>query len=198
MHFDSDDEGQNGIRNPLISTILYIHSPSTHTPPSFNKSSSNTSKKTLNGGPSLVTTQKLRDHYLAERGYLSFPNEKRLVAFNGKVLHGVIPGKGIPVQTTSNHARRVTLMMAFWKHIDIRHESTFGSARPFPLDDKKDSLWVNQLIEPLPSSMDELYYKSTPVQTPPVEIDCVYETLDGKPWTRRMGMPEYDQVYQGF
>ena len=24
MHFDSDDEGKNGIRNPIVSTVLYL------------------------------------------------------------------------------------------------------------------------------------------------------------------------------
>lgn len=187
MHFDSDDEGKDGIRNPIISTILYV--------------SSNKEEGEISGGPSLVTTQRLRDNFLAERGYLSFPKEKRMVAFDGKVLHGVVPGKGVsPVPVMNGNVedcsrRRVTLMLAFWRKIQIRDENGPGSARPFPIGDDNVS-WAKQLVEE-PTSHDG-NSETSPVETSPVEIDCVYETLDGDPWTKRMGMPEYDQVFQGF
>jgi hypothetical protein len=33
----------------------------------------------------------------------------------------------------------------------------------------------------------------------PDALECVYERVeDGKPWTRVMGFPDYEQVFQGF
>ena len=47
------------------------------------------------GGPTLVTTQTLQSQTLAKNGWLIFPNENSLGVFDGKYLHGVIPGKGV-------------------------------------------------------------------------------------------------------
>jgi len=167
MHFDSDDEGNGGVRNPIISTILYICAES--------------------GGPSLVTQQSLNDRHLSDHGFLSHPARKRLVAFSGNVLHGVIPGKG-----SVSKGRRVTLMFAFWKHIEVRRGNTPGSARPFPLN--SNSEWAQQLLK----SDKEQNFAGKMKRSPPLKIDCVYQTLDGKPWKRNMGLPDYDHIYQGF
>lgn len=175
-HFDSDDEGIGGVRNPLVSTIVYVSADS--------------------GGPSFVTSQRLEHDHLAERGYLSHPKPRRLVAFDGKVLHGVVPGKGkCPV----DEGRRVTVMFAFWKHIDVRWEDNPGAARPFPLTSKHK--WVNQLLfkDAETSSIKNADKIRTNMrESLPIEISCVYETLEGDSWTKDMGMPEYDQVFQGF
>jgi hypothetical protein len=94
LHFNSDNEGEGGVRNPILSTILYITGNA--------------------GGPSLVTSQKLVHRHLATKGWMSHSKEKRLVAFDGRVLHGVVPSKGSP-----GDERCVTLMFAFWKKIKV-------------------------------------------------------------------------------
>jgi hypothetical protein len=92
-------------------------------------------------------------------------------------------------------------MFAFWKSIQVRDTESIGSARPFPSLRMKDSDgWASQLTKPLP---DECSSSSSSevegmVETPPIAIDRVYETLEGKKWKRKFGLPEYDQVYQGF
>jgi len=121
------------------------------------------------------------------------------VAFDGRYLHGVVPGKGV------QEGRRVTLMFAFWQDIRIRNEKVPGSARPFPTNetslDSADGTvvnWAKRLIESLEKDVNgENQYKSCAI-TNPIELDGVYETLDGTPWKRGMGMPSYDQVFQGF
>lgn len=171
MHFDSDDEGRGGVRNPIVSTILYI------------------TASAAVGGPSLVTNQKLTDIRLATKGYLAHPKPQRLVAFDGKYLHGVIPGKGF------QEGRRTTIMLAFWDEIQIRRGSSGpGSARPFPIKNCKPE-WASQLIAPLGAA--KCKYESC-VETDPIQLDTIYETTDGKPWKRGEGMPSYDQVFQGF
>lgn len=171
MHFDSDDEGRGGVRNPIISTILYITEGA--------------------GGPSLVTNQKLIDSRVATQGWLAHPRSQRLVVFDGRCLHGVVPGKGV------RDGRRVTLMMAFWDDIRIREGDGSGSARPFPTSTVNNtSSWASQLVTPLPDKSNNIYESC--VETDPIQLDTVYETLDGKPWKKGMGMPSYDEVFQGF
>lgn len=171
MHFDSDDEGNGGVRNPIVSVILYL------------------SDDTSGGGPSLVTTQALDDSTLADRGFLSHPKQRRLVAFDGRVLHGVVPGKGV------REGRRVTLMFAFWEDVEVRKGEGHGSARAFPLSNESKQ-WAQDLIAPIVHCTRK--GNGSLEVSDPIELDCVYETLDGRRWMRSMGMPEYDQVYQGF
>ncbi|KAL3794311.1 hypothetical protein HJC23_012436 [Cyclotella cryptica] len=189
MHFDSDDEGRGGVRNPIISTILYITT-----------DDSGDSTTTCTGGPSLVTNQKLGDVHLATRGWMAHPKSKRLVAFDGRYLHGVVPGKG--VDATKN-GRRVTLMFAFWKDITIRRGIGPGSARPFPLKKNHNAMpkWAIELTK-TPEGLEEgdpnQNSYQTCKETIPVEFEVVYETLDGRPWKKSDGMPSYNEVFQGF
>ena len=186
LHFDSDDEGRGGVRNPVCSTILYL------------------SNDHRIGGPSLVTNQRLTSTNLATKGWLAHPKPRRLVVFDGGVLHGVIPGKGVPSSSSSadgdlpcgSTSRRVTLMLAFWKDIQVRDEPTPGSARPFPCMAKNQPRWARELLSServvlsqRPNSMEVIK---------PISLSTVYETLDGEPWTWNMGLPDYDQVFQGF
>jgi hypothetical protein len=144
LHFDSDDEGRSTVpKHPIVSTVLYLSSHSKI------------------GGPTLVTNQRLRNPATTNLnsvcGWLVSSKPSRLVCFDGSVLHGVIPGKGVipssssssssssnsKYQTKNNNIhhnqhqqkqrpRRVTLMMAFWKDIKIRPGTKPGSARPWP------------------------------------------------------------------
>ena len=167
MHFDSDDEGRDGIRNPIISTILYVTAGC--------------------GGPSLVTNQKLIDNHLATKGWMCHPQNERLVAFDGRYLHGVIPGKAV------QPGRRVTLMFAFWADIRTRKDNGPGSARLFPYNDDSCE-WAKFLTDQVSCQNKANEY----IEVDPLPIDRIYETLDGKRWSKSMGMPEYDVVFQGF
>jgi hypothetical protein len=170
MHFDSDDEGRGGVRNPVMSTIVYVTAGS--------------------GGPSLITSQAFGDCHLAQKGWLCHPKEKRLVAFDGRFLHGVIPGKKV-----STGGRRVTLMLAFWADIDIRREKGLGSSRPFPTHKP----WAEKLLKECKYSFSsDDGCNSDLAEITPIPVPCVYETLDGKPWSKGMGLPSYDQVFQCF
>lgn len=176
LHFDSDDEGRGGIRNPIISTILYLAD----------------CNHEIAGGPSLVTNQKLSDEKLASKGWMSSPKPYRLVAFDGRYLHGVVPGKGF------KQGRRVTLMFAFWDDIKVRRGLGPGSARPFPT--KNLPPWAIQLTSHVDTGdvTNDNQYQNCMIADP-IELDRVYETLDGEAWDNgKMGLPAYDQVFQGF
>lgn len=170
LHFDSDDEGCGGARHPLLSVVLFLGGGG------------------LVGGPTLVTDQLLGGP-LASRGWLVGPSDNRLVAFDARVLHGVIPGRGVSPEaarasaqaaaaaarsrsapggscggnggagngqsvTTSGDGRRVTLMVAFWDRIQVRHApadaptDTPGAARPWPNQETTAYTWP-RLLEPL-------------------------------------------------
>ena len=180
MHFDSDDEGRGGVRNPLISTILYI----------TEQDATTNEKYEPVGGPSLVTNQKLTDIRLATKGWMSHPKPQRLVTFDGRYLHGVVPGKGV------QSGRRVTLMLAFWEEIKIRQGEGPGSARLFPRHENDMPEWARQLATPLDEKNSNDYEACK--ETEPIKLDGIYETLDGKKWKRGSGLPSYDEVFQGF
>ncbi|CAM9691891.1 unnamed protein product [Ectocarpus fasciculatus] len=122
MHFDSDNEGLGGVRNPIVSVVVYVTGDV--------------------GGPTLVTTQRLTSKRLADRGWIVHPRVNRVCMFDGGVLHGVIPGRGVPSaepptatprpEENAGGSRggeevkedragmRVTWMVAFWRDIQAR------------------------------------------------------------------------------
>eukprot|EP00929_Paragymnodinium_shiwhaense_P104386 TRINITY_DN68764_c0_g1_i1.p1 TRINITY_DN68764_c0_g1~~TRINITY_DN68764_c0_g1_i1.p1 ORF type:complete len:567 (+),score=75.09 TRINITY_DN68764_c0_g1_i1:65-1765(+) len=122
LHYDSDNEGIGGARHPICSCVVYVDAPGGL------------------GGPTLMTDQRLGDSSLATHGWLAHPKTGRLVVFDGTVLHGVIPGRGMPPAAAASDARRVTWMVAFWPEISLRpfgEDGLAGSSRPLP-DTSKD------------------------------------------------------------
>jgi len=85
LHFDSDDEGRAGVRNPIVSSALYLTSGI--------------------GGPTIVTDQAIGSARLAQRGWATLPHTNRLLMFNGKFLHGV---ERVPAPTTTTHTHTHT------------------------------------------------------------------------------------------
>ena len=132
LHFDSDDEGRGGVRNPICSTVLYLSS-------------------CKDGGETLITTQSSTSTKLTEHnksGWICSSKENRLLTFAGNLLHGVIPGRpGVPSSSQqqqqqlelsnnsndcNNSSRRVTFMCAFWKKIHLQDDKLHhGAARSF-------------------------------------------------------------------
>jgi hypothetical protein len=270
LHFDSDNEGQGDrIRHPVVSCILYLSESASSAPItttttttttsatlSSTSSSSSTSTTTSSSfsmsPPSLITNQRRVSHRAADKGWLIVPKLRRLAVFDGRVLHGVLPGQGVLLSSASSASppRRVTLMLAFWRHIQVRAASPpsqqppqpslssssvdqaaavtdtggtprrrGGAAQPFPMNQKTDECskdgdgdsdssccWAWHLRQPLPSPTststsspnDNASQGSKPTLAEPIPLDHVYETLDGRPWTHKLGMPEYNEVFQGF
>lgn len=117
LHFDSDNEGIGGARHPICSCVIFVEAPLGI------------------GGPTLVTDQRLGDDTLAAHGWLVYPRQSRIAVYDGRVLHGVVPGHGNqPVEACPN-ARRITWMVAFWRAITPRPfgaDGLAGSNRPLP------------------------------------------------------------------
>ena len=135
LHFDADDEGRGGVRNPVCSTVV------------------NLSADVGMGGETLVTTQTSSGRSLATKGWLCANKRNRLLAFRGDLLHGVVPGPRVASRATDDgkserearERRRITFMVAFWKDICIQDKEGHGSARPFSR--VADEGWARPLSE---------------------------------------------------
>lgn len=146
LHFDSDDEGRGGVRNPIASSVLSL------------------TQKSI-GGETLVTSQSTNDTTLcSENGWLCEGKVNRLVAFKGDLLHGVVPGSG--VDESHFEGRRITFMVAFWETIRIQDEEGPGAARPVSRVENQE--WAKPLMEEC--NVD--YTKDITIQE---ANDCFYE-----------------------
>lgn len=177
LHYDSDDEGRGGIRHPTVTSVTFIDGSV--------------------GGPTLMTNQQLGDNKLATHGWLCFAKSNRVLVFDGRYLHGVVPGKGV---SPCPGGRRVTVMIALWRNIVIRDNSPgecFGSARRFPMGPTAP-LWAKQLTTFLNETV------SNASSSPPIEyadvkpLPAVWERVDSTPWPAEAVIPSYDAVFQGF
>lgn len=185
MHFDSDDEGRGGVRNPIVSCVLCL--------------------TTGIGGPTLVANQRLGDAALASKGWIVHPRRNRLTVFDGTVLHGVIPGKGVTPQDVDEAVkrelggRRVTVMLALWEEVTIRPGTGPGSARPLPdFSNSTAPQWLRLITGSLNhcSKSDE----AMPLPVNPIDLPHVWSQLDDQctPWPLDAPMPGYERAFQGF
>ncbi|KAF0685677.1 Aste57867_22462 [Aphanomyces stellatus] len=175
FHFDSADEGRGGVRNPIVSTVMFLEAPC--------------------GGPTVVTDQKFGFPKLGRHGWLVHANANRFVVFNGKTLHGVVPGRGAPPesQTAAAPQRRVTFMVAFWD-FDVRQGPVGPGERPasaMPLDWDDDAEWMARL-----RPRCHVDNEAGEVEVAPVAVPHVWERTDGAPLDNKM--PGYDACFQGF
>ncbi|KAJ3224318.1 hypothetical protein HDU81_008623 [Chytriomyces hyalinus] len=215
LHFDSAHEGKSGAAtsgdnktkkrrvgpvHPIASCVIYLSEGC--------------------GGPTMVTNQRLGDP-LADRGWMVESRVNRLVVFDGSVLHGVIPGKGVCSDAGSDEGRRTSFMIAFWDHVDIKPspDNTPGSGRPFPYDVNKAVYTWPQLHQPntnenWPGAVPENLHHVIPAPLEGVweaigetvaekESDAVQAILTEDDLElgyskSRLGLPNYNLVFQGF
>ncbi len=124
MHFDSDetriDEGGSP-HHPIISCVLFVREA---------------------GGPTLMTDQTLHGG-LANEGWMIDAKLNRILAFDARYLHGVIPGIG---NGTEESSRRLTFMVGFWRKIESKDQGKgrYGAGQPFPYNDESLS-WPKEM-----------------------------------------------------
>jgi hypothetical protein len=85
--------------HPVVSTVLYLRG--------------------KNGAPTIVTDQTLDADSVASQAWLCHPAENRLLAFDGKLLHGVVPflpspSAAGPTDIGDPDQYRITIMMGWW------------------------------------------------------------------------------------
>ncbi|KAJ3101500.1 hypothetical protein HDU97_001315 [Phlyctochytrium planicorne] len=179
LHFDSDDEGRERMgdgrpHHPIVSSVLYLTDGGVDID---GMEDDDEDASGVLGGPTLVTNQRIGDG-LADRGWLVFPKVNRYTVFDGSVLHGVVPGRGV----WPNHLdRRVTFMVAFWDDINVKSVpgEIPGSSRPYPYSRLSKFTWprVHDTRLDLPESMEDesLFRRSRPVA--PIPLESVWTAI---------------------
>ena len=135
--------------HPVVSAVLYLRG--------------------KNGAPTLVTDQTLDADSVASQAWLCHPAENRLLAFDGKLLHGVVPF----LPTTSAGSTdvedpdqyRITIMMGWWA-------KTFESSTAASMAPKRkevSSLGPNMAMP----SCSTQPHKAALMKTRKVSGDCV-------------------------
>jgi hypothetical protein len=172
LHWDTDAEGAAGVKNPLVSVIIYL----SHGV----------------GGPTAMTEQRLGEP-IATHGWLVPVPEQvaqvgRVAAFRGAYLHGVVGGH--PAHLARRDARRKTLMIAFWEDVKIRPSlfETPGTCRPLPAS---HPAWLAEMERPLA----ELEPVGARVPVPLFFVKPFFASTEGKELTT-MEMPPYESVFQ--
>ena len=138
----------SGISCPIVSCVLTIQVPGQ------SKACSNCGDPGNNAPPTIVCNQSIvqRNGNDTNIGYLCYPRPNRLLAFEGSLLHGVVPG--IPSASSSasdaedgnssdddfygfgeaeqkqssSKEQRITLMMGFWKEVCLSNPDETSSA----------------------------------------------------------------------
>ena len=189
MHFDADNEGKGGVRNPLANCILFLSEDC--------------------GGPTLITSQEYGQTKLSQEGWFAYSKENRMVAYPANVLHGVVPGRG-PIKETS--LRRQTLMIALWgkSGCSLRPSPVQGASRPYPVEkssgdwytnkDPNSYSWPSEFI-PIVKPVREAQLK----RVSPSPIPYLWEDVctdinseDDKLLSNLTSIPHYDVCFQGF
>lgn len=184
MHYDSDNEGVGGVRNPICSCIIFVNAP-----PGC-------------GGPTLVTDQMLSKKQLGSKGWLVTPHLGRLAAYDGTYFHGVIPGCGTaPVGEEEGHPRRITFMIAFWKDIRKRpfaKDGLPGSSRPLPDPSHileigpKRYTWHQRLALPLDCSLTS----TSPTAVSPICKSPLWFEVEGVAVKDGAALPDIEECFQ--
>jgi len=102
LHYDLDEAGLASVPegqepgHPLVSCVLYLSSSSSMP-------------------PTLVTDQHLEPDSVASTAWLCRPSENRLLMFNSRFLHGVVPNMNVgESDSSSGKSSRLTLMFGLW------------------------------------------------------------------------------------
>jgi len=175
LHFDSDNEGDDlVVKHPTASAVLYLTDDV--------------------GGPTLVTPQRTTSRKVAKEGWLVFPKQNRLCVFNGSVLHGVVPGKGV-----CGGGERITLMFAFWDDVRVREKKGIPcAAMSYPEDGLVDENGKTSKIIQQQHSEEVV-----PIEVVPIEIDEIFCDVDSalnkkerRALRREKSVPCYEEVFQ--
>ena len=104
MHFDLDESTlrvKRKAKSPLVSIVVYLTGHSDYS------------------APTLVTDQELSSSSVATQGWQCYPKVGRVLMFDGRLLHGVVPYLNAPgcLASSEVHAdanARTTLMLGLW------------------------------------------------------------------------------------
>ena len=228
LHFDSDNEGIGQVRNPIVSSVLYLTAEGL-------------------GGQTLCTNQAFSSAQLATRGWFVTPRVGRLAVFDGSFLHGVVPGRlgddvegddaaeakakaeaeaEAEAEAGGRQERRVSFMVAFWRDIrpQPRSDGLPGASQPYHSDPKEPPPYGGVKEEvglpgrgcfgpSLKLSWDHTWKKAfegvgtesqmgtrenETREVCPLSVDQVFAELSGDSKLEAGRLPSYSECFQGF
>eukprot|EP00605_Chrysophyceae_sp_TOSAG23-4_P001997 GSChrysophyteH1.ASY1.ANO1.2211.1 assembled CDS len=200
LHYDSDEtalgDGHTPC-HPIASCVVYLDD------------NDNNDTSVCTGGPTVVTNQTLGGS-LATTGYLCHPKVNRVCAFDGRYLHGVLPGKG-PSRVPGS--RRLTFMVGFWRTLRARPKTSPGAGQMLPAPDGSPFTSCRELHAEWRAALqsgteDESEQEGNPAtasraiaSVSPEPVDAVWEPVDAQTTSLRLGgvgLPKYNACFQGF
>ena len=215
MHFDSENEGIGGAKNPIATFVLFLNDgrDAAGGDEEHHQGTKSRGRRGSPFSPTLITDQALghvTETLHSAKAYLVFPKSNRAVCFRGNLLHGVIPGRvsvgedpSIMRGTTNENIEepRATLMFSFWKELTSYPGEGPGTARP--LEDvvaRGNMPWTRKLRR---AGQQELYRELTELSgarqpsriTPQFFPGGVWETVDGEALVAQQDVP-YSKVFQ--
>lgn len=162
MHYDYvvDSENPDAPRHPIATCILYLTDDC--------------------GGSTFVTDQTIASG-AAHSAFIVKPLVNRLVCFDGRLLHSVVPASGLAPGLES---RRITLMVAFYERdpgapdYDKLEESIVGNVVPLP-DHHSESLeWVGSFSLPITCSCSEHREDNSPSENALVQLGSIADLVE--------------------
>jgi len=127
LHFDSDEtriEAGGSPQHPVLTCVLYLSEAGI-------------------GGPTVLTNQRLAGD-LATKSWMVAPEANRLLIFDARFLHGVLPGVG---PTKDVEDRRTTLMVGFWRSLESKDKGNdgIGAGQSFPNLNTTNFTWPREM-----------------------------------------------------
>ena len=213
-----NEGGKNACRDsvscPIVSCVLTINVPS-------QSGSCSICGDRGNSAPTLICNQSIshRNGNKSTIGWLCYPHPNRILAFEGSLLHGVVPG--IPFAQSSNSSdddgssscddfydvdfsdakrkpdkgQRITLMMGFWKDVCLTtpDENSKGSPMgpnvPFDRLLKSTNAWAEE-FKPIVISEKDIGHIST-TNTIIDDIDPLWVPVQNKSMEGEKAFGEY-------
>jgi hypothetical protein len=194
---DTHNQGKNdGVFCPMVSCVLTIYVPS-------NSHTCLDCGETFRAAPTIVCNQSILNHNQTQAscqsndhmtGWLCYPKPNRLLAFEGSLLHGVVPG--IPelngcvhgsesdsaesydgYSNTNNQPQRVTLMMGFWAD-GVRTQGELGPNMPLPNINGNHLSWTSEFTPIKIKDLDELQSNhSTDSTNTAIEVNPLWKPI---------------------
>lgn len=194
---DTHNQGKNdGIFCPMVSCVLTIYVPSC-------SHACLDCGETSRAAPTIVCNQSILNHNQTQanfqsndnmKGWLCYPKPNRLLAFEGSLLHGVVPG--IPelngcvhgsesdsaesddgYSNANNQPQRVTFMMGFWAN-GVRTQGELGPNMPLPNINGKHLSWTSEFTSIEINDLDELQSNhSTDSTNTAIEVNPLWKPI---------------------
>jgi hypothetical protein len=199
-HRATSDSDYSGISCPIVSCVLTIYIPNQQL------GTCSICGSIGNSAPTIICNQSIKDPdcSISNNGYLCYPYPNRLLAFEGSMLHGVMPGipqssstssddengsscsddscnlgsqKASNKTAVSDGNQRITLMIGYWKKVCLGS----GEVGPnVPFDSLPQQCWKTEFNSILNTSKDDMAHSGTKTNQRKDVIDPLWVKINAQ------------------